>query len=456
MWPLWKLQLWEDSPQRCHLNWLAADLAKRFGVENKLPRLLTLTVPKFLKPQSLVATCSETGFLSLVETSSCRVVLDKDLGHGWLGQVAFAPSGEHVAACSEKGFLSLVETCSGNVVLDKDLGHGWLGQVAFAPSGEHVAACSHNGFLSLVETCSGNVVLDKDLDHGCLREVAFSPSGEHVATCSLNGFLSLVEISSGNVVLDKHLGHGVLFQVAFASDTGHIYSDKPVDATSNLHVIDVIEHSDPPAIIPKAEAAELVEQHWLSWVQLRDDLEPESLFTRQCDLTCETIPKEASGARQFEYGEKIFLMNMSRIVQDYQSAMHKGRELEPVRTVLQECGHSSCIDPPGAHIFVHPTQYVAVKGLLESIDLKPHHVVVAESLAPLFFDALNSLPSKKHVRIRRMSAMAIVSDDGDDLILVERTFFRERLSHIISPRSVTESTTIARGVRNPRHHSQPF
>merc|ERR1712003_484343 len=106
----------------------------------------------------------------------------------------------------------------------------------------------------------------------------------------------------------------------------------------------------------------------------------------------------------------------------------------------------------GAHIVVPPSQYLAVRVLCESLDLKAHHVLLAESLKPLLLDAMKSLPSKKHVRIRRMSTVAMVSEDGEDMILVEKTFFCKQRSQTRSSSSVTQSTTVVRGVENPRSH----
>jgi len=159
-------------------------------------------------------------------------------------------------------------------------------------------------------------------------------------------------------------------------------------------------------------------------------------------------------ARQLEYGEKIMLINMSRVAPEYQTAMRSGGELKPVRTALQEFGHRSCIDPPGVHIVVHPNQYMEVLGLLDNLDVKAHHVLLAESLTPLLLDAMQSFPSKKHVRIRRMSALAMVSEDREDVILVERTFFRQRRSQMSSSSSMTQSTTVVRGLENPQRHIQ--
>merc|ERR1712216_206986 len=106
--------------------------------------------------------------------------------------------------------------------------------------------------------------------------------------------------------------------------------------------------------------------------------------------------------------------------------MRSGRDLEPVRIALQDFGHSFHIEPPGAHMCVHPGQYMAVQGLIGALNIKAHHVLLAESLKSLFLDAMMSLPSRKHVRIRRMSTLAMVSEDGEDAIIVEKTFFRER------------------------------
>merc|ERR1711953_207176 len=98
---------------------------------------------------------------------------------------------------------------------------------------------------------------------------------------------------------------------------------------------------------------------------------------------------------------------------------------------------------------------MAVQGLLESLDVKAHHVLLAESLTPLLIDAMKSLPSKKHVRVRRMSALAMVSEDGEDVIIVERTFFSQRRGQTRSSSSVTQSTTVVRGFENPRRAIQP-
>jgi hypothetical protein len=60
---------------------------------------------------------------------------------------------------------------------------------------------------------------------------------------------------------------------------------------------------------------------WLTWIDSRGDFELEMEHSVQDDLTHEDHIRTTLHARQLEYGEKILLINMSRVVPEYKTAM---------------------------------------------------------------------------------------------------------------------------------------
>lgn len=179
-----------------------------------------------------------------------------------------------------------------------------------------------------------------------------------------------------------------------------------------------------------------------------------SCFT-ECTRSKDGVPTSSSEccdarpSRSSEYGEVVNIVSMSRITLEYREALQTSRDLEPVRWELQQCGHKWFLDPPGAYIFVNPDQYHAMLTILNRLELRPHHVVIAASLMPLLEQAIGALPSKRHIRVRTVQLAALMSDDASsEMLVVERTFFRQ-----ITPRrleAVTQSTSGARCKGNPR------
>lgn len=104
-----------------------------------------------------------------------------------------------------------VETSSGQIVFDKDLGHGPLPSLAFAPDGKHVAVASYSGFLSLVETSSGQMVFDKDLGHGQLPSLALKQTQmnnhgmRHIAAANVADMLRHGVGSSSDALINDAL-----------------------------------------------------------------------------------------------------------------------------------------------------------------------------------------------------------------------------------------------------------
>merc|ERR1712137_928896 len=114
----------------------------------------------------------------------------------------------------------------------------------------------------------------------------------------------------------------------------------------------------------------------------------------------------------------------SRMTPECFQALQTSRSLEPVRWEMELHSFNCQIEPPGAHIFVNPEQYVQVLSWCRGFPLRTHHVIISEAFQPLLNEALQEIPSRRHVRIRNARPAVIVGhDDGDGAVFVERTFY---------------------------------
>jgi len=118
-----------------------------------------------------------------------------------------------------------------------------------------------------------------------------------------------------------------------------------------------------------------------------------------------------------------------------------------VRARLEECGHQRRL-PSGAKVFVYPELSDQVTTAIARLQLRPCHIVVAESFEPLVREAVARLAARQDVRVRRSQHLGYYGEEGE-LLLQKWTFLDIPRSRLAS-QSVVQSTTEAHGAMNPR------
>mmetsp|Transcript_101778 Transcript_101778/g.227380 ORF Transcript_101778/g.227380 Transcript_101778/m.227380 type:complete len:486 (-) Transcript_101778:276-1733(-) len=193
--------------------------------------------------------------------------------------------------------------------------------------------------------------------------------------------------------------------------------------------------------------------------------------------------------------EQIYIFPYTRAPREYMDALLFGPELGPIRRQMDAHNCAYVLPDSGAKIFVRPEHY---QGVLQELEhsgiiqqLRPSHVIVAETLVPELEASIASIPSNRNVRVKKNGVLVLnsigsatddvierfnseqdaapQSQDEDDLIhgmdqhveemrdwkhvlTVQGTFLcsGKVLRH---PDSVTQSTTEAHGGTNPRRLS---
>lgn len=155
-----------------------------------------------------------------------------------------------------------------------------------------------------------------------------------------------------------------------------------------------------------------------------------------------------------EFGDNIVLLKFTRCGKPLRDALHRGPELEVVRAMAEQTGHS-CLLRSGASIFVYPQQYEVILSQIDEQKLRPHHVIVSEPFLPLVISETSKLRSRENMRPQSLPC-AIVSDADESVICtVERTFIDIPLLQLRSQDSVTQSESHAGRVTNPRRFLLP-
>jgi len=175
------------------------------------------------------------------------------------------------------------------------------------------------------------------------------------------------------------------------------------------------------------------------------DIEFESASSAH-SRTC-SIPKAS------DFGDHIVLLKFSRCGKPLMDALHRGRELEQVREVAAQAGHS-CLLKSGASIFVYPQQYKSIIQVIDEQTLRPHHVIVSEPFLPLIYCETSKLRSKDNMRPKAFPYAIVSGDDDGPIYTLEATFLSEP-HQLHAPGSTTQSESQAHRVANPRRFLLP-
>lgn len=158
------------------------------------------------------------------------------------------------------------------------------------------------------------------------------------------------------------------------------------------------------------------------------------------------MPRGADVAKEGAFS-KLVLLRFTRHPKAFEDALSRNVDLLAVREALISAGCSHIV-PRGAKVFVMPHEYSSVQEASQLHKLGPSHVVVSEHLVPQVMDVAESLPHKANVRIKgKPQIIPIIG-----LTIVNRQTFLhfEEPHETHDTKSVSNSTTIAHGGKNPR------
>lgn len=233
-----------------------------------------------------------------------------------------------------------------------------------------------------------------------------------------------------------------------------------------LQVLQEVNHNEPAQHIDQEVAraalqlesdeawAQQVEQH----ISRGEHLKADAALQVSCEWTEVSTSERGSdveiwNSRPSDFGETIYILGFTRCGAQLKQALQEGRELEDIRIAADNHGQS-CLLKSGAGIFVYPNQYQPILSVLGQSRLKPHQVIVSEAFLPLVYREVAKLPSRANIRPCSLKTIALIDGDTSEYIcVVERTFFNAAPHQRCDVDAVTQSTSQAHGVQNPRSKS---
>jgi len=221
------------------------------------------------------------------------------------------------------------------------------------------------------------------------------------------------------------------------------------------------ESQEEPMRIGETEAAAIVDMQWASCVEYR--------------LAAREEVARAKDSETFEW-EEIYLVRYNKYPHSFMESLLNGIALRRCREALVQNGHNVELSS-GCKVFVHPYQYTSVMDAINGMELRPYHVIVAQSFEASVAEALQQVrckdrPREKGRNLLSESPSSSIGRDHShegyshpgakadaDIVAVEdkehwdidvdRTALRWSLP-LRCASSVTQSTTIAHGGPNPR------
>jgi len=197
-------------------------------------------------------------------------------------------------------------------------------------------------------------------------------------------------------------------------------------------VVQHVQHWEAAAEIPEDEAAAIVAEQEASFIEHNLDSVGWQPGTQQ------VMQAEWHGGAFLH----VVLLQFSRSGAELNRSLEQSLELLPTRERLVHEGYDWRL-PAGAKIFMDPRHFRAVRAHL-SMPLRPCHVLVTEDLEPFVLEAVQRVPSRLRVKLRDATALGLVMDEAEGVVLVERTFLHLPTAELRNPESVAQSTTEAR------------
>lgn len=246
-----------------------------------------------------------------------------------------------------------------------------------------------------------------------------------------DGFLCVAAIAD----LVCHFLYPGMLSVGFMLETITI-SDLRDEPSQMDNMFDEVAHGELPAVISEREAQAIEDEAHASWIE--HNIGASSSF----------VPEDVN--YEDSAFEKLYLLRFTRHPSEFEERLYTGPELEMVRTSMDSGGCSPRLSS-GATLLVYPEQYPTAMRVLANTHLRHYHVCVSETFFPLVLEAVDSLASRLKVRLRSSDVLAYIgSDNPEDVFIVEHTFLSSTPQMLHNAHSVTQSTSVAHGVTNPR------
>jgi hypothetical protein len=99
--------------------------------------------------------------------------------------------------------------------------------------------------------------------------------------------------------------------------------------------------------------------------------------------------------------ERIYLLTYAKHTDEFHEALGHDQSLDVCRDTLAAHGYSMWL-ANRAKIFVHPHQFPAVVATLNSVHLRPHHVIVSEDLVHLVECTVASIRCRARPKLKRV------------------------------------------------------
>lgn len=177
-------------------------------------------------------------------------------------------------------------------------------------------------------------------------------------------------------------------------------------------VIQKVTHMEQAAQIDEQEAAQFAELQYAGFIERNLGRTASEDVSSQDEMDVESEPQQA------EEQDHIVLGKLNRMSKALRKELSEGASLRCCRDALEAAGHSWKL-LSGTLVFVHPLQYRTVMSALSCFELRPYHIVFAESLGYLLEETLarykgswlaSSMPVQEN--IKNSSEVGMASESG--------------------------------------------
>lgn len=136
--------------------------------------------------------------------------------------------------------------------------------------------------------------------------------------------------------------------------------------------------------------------------------------------------------------EHVVLLDVNRTLSSLRSALLEGPELAEIRCALGRHGHS-VETPCGAKIFVRPEQYKGVLDTIQTMGLKPRHIIASLEFENLVTGVIDGVKRTSVKRRRIAKTQPVYSEEPAVAVDVKRTFI-----HLDIPSSLRSGPSASR------------
>lgn len=214
-----------------------ADWKVRWTLEGDGEYVLTAA---FSPDESIVATGSASGTVSLWDMSTGDRVAELAGHDDWVRQVAFSPDGATLVSASDDKTVKLWNVAERSV-LRTLTGHAdWVLCAAFSPDGAVLVSGADDGEVRVWDLATGAALWSVDAHSKRVTSVAISPDGRYVASSSDDGSVKFFDPRTGAEVFSSARSGTLPTCVSFSPD-GRLFATGYKDGYTILRSVGVEE-----------------------------------------------------------------------------------------------------------------------------------------------------------------------------------------------------------------------